>query len=96
MGLKYTLQKVPRVWEDLAHLQPSPAPPASTWLSMLHPSIPAVFLVLDLVLNNRHCCHNYDFISFNTAGLKCFKVGQIGNKEGFERELMNYADWTFV
>lgn len=47
-------------------------------------------------LNNRLSCRNYDFISFNISGLKCFKVGKIENKERFKRELMKYAEWTFV
>lgn len=39
-------------------------------------------------LNNKLCCNNYDLISFNVTELKSFQDGQIGNREGFEWELM--------
>lgn len=39
-------------------------------------------------LNNKLCCNNYDLIPFNVAELKSFQDGQIGNREGFEWELM--------
>lgn len=80
--MKTSVFKVPRVSEDLAHLQPSTAAPryrVAISAARLHPrSLPCPWSGL----NNRHRCRNYDFISFNIVGLKCFKVGQIGKKRG--------------
>lgn len=80
--MKTSMFKVPRVCEDLAHLQPSTAAPClhmAISAALLHPrSLPCPWSGL----NNKHRCRNYDFISFNIVGLKCSKVGQIGEKRG--------------